>query len=335
MTVPARDVAEPQRFAEVDLLKAAGIVTVVFIHAIRSPWDPGVSAAEVWLGHVTRFGVPAFLFASGFLYATSGPVDAARTGRRLRRIGVPYLAASLLAWTVFQGAPGTGSTGSLALDLLVGSALGPYYYVFVIAGLVLVTPLFARLPRNALAAATLAAVAAQWAVDAATLWLLPLEWHLRNPLLWWGYFLAGWWARERGLHASPWLARHGRRLAAGLLPVVAALAAVAGLEGEAPRLVVRSAAWALVWTVLATLFAAGAGRPSRRPLALLSDASYAIYLFHLFAVLPLREALPAPDGALAPLPVLVPWLAGLAAPLALVVAARRALGARSRDWIGA
>lgn len=325
----------PRRYAEVDLLKAAGIVTVVFIHSIRSPWDPGVSAAEVWLGHVTRFGVPAFLFASGFLYATSAPVGAARTGRRLRRVGVPYLGASLLAWAVFRGGPGTGSTGSLPLDLLVGSALGPYYYVFVIATLVLATPLFARLPARGLAAATLAAIAAQWAVDAATLWLLPLEWHLRNPLLWWGYFLAGWWVRSHEASVSAWLVRHGRALATGLLPAAAVLAALAGLEGHAPRLLVRTAAWLLVWVALALLFAAASGRGSPRVLARLSDASYAVYLFHLFAVLPLRRALPPPSGALAPLSALLPWAAGLAAPLLLVALARRWLGPRSRDWIGA
>ena len=73
-----------RRYPEIDAIKAAGIVTIVLIHALRSPWDAGVSELERWLGHVTRFGVPGFLFASGFLYA-GAPADSVTTGRRLRR----------------------------------------------------------------------------------------------------------------------------------------------------------------------------------------------------------------------------------------------------------
>ena len=65
------------RFVEIDALKVAGIVTVVLIHTIRAPWDPAVAPLELWIGHATRFGVPAFLFASGFLYATTSPVACA------------------------------------------------------------------------------------------------------------------------------------------------------------------------------------------------------------------------------------------------------------------
>ena len=63
--------SDTRRSPEIDALKVAGIVTVVLIHTMRAPWDPAVAPLEVWIGHATRFGVPAFLFASGFLYATA------------------------------------------------------------------------------------------------------------------------------------------------------------------------------------------------------------------------------------------------------------------------
>ena len=49
-----------ERFAEVDWLKAVGILVVILIHTVRSPWEIGAAPVELWLGHVTRFAVPAF-----------------------------------------------------------------------------------------------------------------------------------------------------------------------------------------------------------------------------------------------------------------------------------
>lgn len=324
------------RRPEIDALKAAGIATIVLIHAIRSPWDPGVTAVEVWLGHVTRFGVPAFLFASGFLAARETPVPAAETVRRLRRILLPYLVASLGAqlWWALRG--GSSETGSVALDLLLGASFGPFYYVFVYVVLVALTPLLARLPRAAIAALCGLFVAAQWCVDAATLWLLPLFWHLRSPLLWWAFFLLGWWLRLNAARVDAFVRRHRGALLGALLPAVAALAALSGLEGHAPRLAVRSAAWLGIYAILALLFAVACARPALpRPLRVLSEATYAIYLFHLFFVFGVQALWPPAAGALAIGPLALAWAAGLAGPLLLVAGARSLLGARSRDVVGA
>jgi surface polysaccharide O-acyltransferase-like enzyme len=323
------------RRVEVDALKAAGILTIVFIHSIRSPWDAGVSTLEVWLGHVTRFGVPAFLFASGYLYTTRRPVPAATTLARLRRILLPYLVASLAAqaWSRARGVP--TETGSPALDLLLGASFGPFYYVFVITLLVLATPLLARLGTRIVAVLALVFVAAQWCVDAATLWLLPLFWHLRSPLLWWGYFLLGWLAGQHKARLEAWIAPRRGVLVAALLTAVLALAALSGLEGHAPRLLVRTAAWLAVYAIGALLFAATLGRArSGAILRGLSDATYTIYLFHLFFVLEVKRLVPPPPGELAPLAALLPWAAGIAGPLLLIAGARALLGRRSRDWIG-
>ena len=86
-----------RRYAEIDALKATAIATIILIHCVRPPWAPGIPPIEVWIGHITRFGVPAFLFASGFLYATTAPVSLGVTARRLRRILIPYAVVSLAA----------------------------------------------------------------------------------------------------------------------------------------------------------------------------------------------------------------------------------------------
>jgi len=324
------------RFAAIDALKAAGIVCVVFVHALPAPWQPSASPLAIWLGHLTRFGVPAFLFASGFLYATRSRVPAATTWRRLRRILAPYLVASLLAqlWRITAHAP--SNAGSTWADLLLGSSFGPYYYVFVIALLVALTPLFARAAPRHLAALLLILLVCQWCVDAALLLPLPFYWHLRNPLLWWPFFALGWLARLHREALDTWLARGRRETCAALAAGIGLLAAAAALDGHAPRLLVRSAAWLEIYAVLGLIYAWACARPEPAPLLRgASQASYAVYLFHPFFVLAAQIAANAWLGDLEPFAVALAWAAGLLGPALLVIAARRLLGARSLDVIGA
>lgn len=326
-----------QRFAEIDALKAIGIVTVVLIHSLRPPWDPAVSELEIWLGHVTRFGVPAFLFASGFLYATRSPIPWAVSARRLRHIAVPYLIASALAqtWRMLVGSATEAGAGSLWLDLLLGSSLGPYYYVFVIAGLVLVAPGLARCSPAGVAALAGVLLFAQWCVDAALVWEIPLYWQLRNPLLWWAFFAAGWLARIHLAALSGWLRPRRRSTAVALAIGVSALSAMCTLEGLVPRLWIRSAAWLDVYAILALVYvlASGDARPPRT-LRRLSDSAYAIYLFHLFFVFAVQAVAPHPWRGISLVSLAAPWIAGLAGPLLLVAISHRLLGPRARDWIG-
>ena len=129
----------PARFAEVDLLKAVGALAVLLIHTVRSPFEAAASPPELWIGQLTRFAVPGFLAASGFLYATRETVTWETTRGRLVRLALPYLLFSAVAQALrhLQGTTvwGTGS-GDLWIDLLFGASLGPYYYVFIAALLV-------------------------------------------------------------------------------------------------------------------------------------------------------------------------------------------------------
>ena len=330
--------SEPaERRVEIDALKAAGILTIVLIHSLRAPWDPSVSTFEVWVGHATRFGVPAFLCASGYLYARTSPVALATTLARLRRIVVPYLVASLCAQVFRRWLELGEGPGNFWLDLLIGASFGPYYYVFVIAILVLVTPAFARLSRRTIAGMTLVLLAVQWGVDAAPWGIpLPIRWHIRSPLLWWAYFLLGWSVRLYARPLAYQLARHRRALAVGFVASALLLTGASALEGFAPRLFVRTAAWLDVYAILGAIVVLSHGVERSPPwLRFLSDATYAIYLFHLFFLLPVARLVPpAPDraalGAIA-----LPWLAGLLGSLLLVVVARALLGRHSRNWVGA
>jgi surface polysaccharide O-acyltransferase-like enzyme len=323
-----------RRFAEIDALKSIGIVAVVLIHSLRAPFDPEISLLEVWLGHLTRFAVPAFLAASGFLYAGSTGAAARGTLRRLRRIAIPYLATSALAqlWWAYRGIP--TETGSWPADLLFGASLGPYYYVFIITGLVLVTPLFAELPDRAMAILAVALVAVQWYVDAASGMLLPFFWHLRNPLLWWGYFAVGWLLRVHYDAVLAWVLPRRRGLIAAFALLVAIFSGVSGLAG--PRLLVRTAAWLDVYAICALIFTLFCGRQQVAPaMRYLSDTTYPIYLLHMFFVLVALDLFPPAPRHASLLPILVPWVAGVLGSISVIGALQAALGKRSRDWIGA
>jgi surface polysaccharide O-acyltransferase-like enzyme len=307
---------------------------VVLIHSVRSPFTPGASEVELWIGRVTRFAVPAFLLSSGFLYASRSHVPWATTARRLRRILGPYLVASLAAqvFQLVQGAP--RSAGQMLRDLLLANSFGPYYYVLIALLVVLLAPLLARVGSRALAAILLLTVASQWVLESALLGFAPFFWHLRNPLLWIGYFVCGWVVRLHEAQIRGWLVPHRSAVLAASAGSVVLLALV-GAQAL-PVLQSQTLSWLGIYATLALLLAASFGRRAEGDiLKELSEGSYAIYLFHLFFVLPARGlTMPAP-GAFEPLAVLVPWAAGIVGPLLLIALARRALGARSRALIGA
>jgi hypothetical protein len=163
---------------------------------------------------------------------------------------------------------------------------------------------------------------------------LPFFWHLRNPLLWLGYFVCGWALRLHEESIRAWLAAHrGAALAASAGAVV--LLALAGAR-PLPLLQAQTLSWLGIYATLALLLALSFGRRGgAASLKQLSEGSYAIYLFHLLFVLPARDlSVPAP-GQFEPFAVLVPWAAGLGGSLLLIALARRLLGDRSRSVIGA
>ena len=317
---------------EVDLLKAVGIVTVVLIHCVRPSFAADASAVESQIGSITRFAVPGFLVASGYLYAFSGSTSGADTRRRFRRILVPYLVASAAAqlfWLAFEGRTITPRT--LAEEIALGSSFGAYYYVLIAALCVLLAPLLSRLGDRALAFATAVMVVAQylcWALP-----VLPMFWALRNPLYWLGFFCAGWWLGTQQPGATRWLASRRTAIcsASGAGFVALRILGTILTGPHASKLLLLLS----VWCALCGILTFGVGRTGDHPVVRqLSESTYTIYLFHLFFVLPLQRILPPAAGVFDPLAALVPWLAGLAGPFLLAAAGRALLGPRSRSILG-
>jgi fucose 4-O-acetylase-like acetyltransferase len=320
------------RWYEVDSIKAIGILTVVLIHSLRPYWQADVSTAELWLHSATRFAVPGFVLASGFLYSTREPIAWRVTYARLRRLLVPYLIASLAAQLYSVGFEGKSISASTLLhDLLLASSFGPFYYVFVALFLVLLAPGFARLSGPALVWVSAAVLVAQWLS-----WSIPglLFWVTRNPLYWLGFFLAGWWLKRTHAVTLPWLA--SARLPVCALALAVATGAAMLEELAAPRWLSGLPAWLKVASILTGLVAWAAERKGASGSArFLSDRTYTMYLFHLFFVYPVLQLLPPAPRAFDPIALGCTWLAGVVGPLLLVAASQRLLGGpRSRALLG-
>ncbi len=330
-----------RRFAEVDYVKAVGITLVPLIHTLRPSWDDGISGAELFLGHILKFAVPGFLATSGFLYATRAPVSRAITMRRLGRVLLPYLIASVLAQIYHALMTKPHPIEKILAEFFFGASFGPYYFVFSISLLIAMTPLFARLSAKGIAglAAGMFLLQAYQTVDMAIAeqpeWkIFTSYWLLRSPILWWNYFLLGWLARLHYATLAPWVAAHRRQLTIGLIAFALALTLLhqANLGLVADRL----SAWLYIYFFVLTIcvLSCGAGQVPR-PIRFLSDVSYSIYLFHLFFMYPAQRFFPHAEGSLEPSAVLAPWAAGILGSFALIWIARRALGRRARTLFGA
>ena len=350
------------RKLEVDLLKTAGIVAVVVIHSLRDFWNPDFTASELWIGQMMRFGVPAFLAVSGFLYAASAgsPASGSSIGPRLQRILIPYLVASCgaIALGLWQGQlsapPGylvealIGSTGdpsssahtaaNIALDLLLGNAFGPYYYVLVITFFVLLSPWMATLRPRALTALLLLALALQIVFEGGFWYWNDFFWHVRNPLLWGGYFVTGWWLRIHSNSITRAVQQFRGVFVLGAVALVSGCATLLAFEstGTLPHAVIQLTAWVGVYAILFLLLIVAWGRNTRSIwLARVSDLTYTIYLFHLFVLYPLRKSIGGYSEGFDPGILLGIAAASFALPFFIALGLRSLFGERTRTWIGA
>jgi peptidoglycan/LPS O-acetylase OafA/YrhL len=333
------------RSPEVDWIKAIGILTVVLIHALPNIYTGDqISLVDEWIGQVTHFAVPGFLVCSGFLFAGSSSSRSWASVRpRLQRILLPYLVFSAvswcycLAWDLLGRPASAGDPTPFWQKVVLFSTMGHYYYVFLITFLVLVTPLIARIPRALIPGATLVAMALQLAAEIQLIPLPPLFWHIRSPLRCLGPFLLGWQA-SLGLEALGRLGASGRGrhvwLAIFFVLMVGCWVGVEVVDifGQL-RLFIG---WVGIYTTLGFLLMVTLGqRDAPTCVRWLSDASYPIYLSHVFFMTPLLACWPYVSGTFDPLRIFAAWAVSLASSVVFVMLCRRILGAKlARKWIG-
>ena len=341
------------RNSAIDWIKAIGILSVVFIHCLPSFLDPGVSGVDIWLHSMTGFAVPGFLFASGFLYASQRDQPwRVMLGRRLKRLLIPYLVFSGLTYVfpvstfstrttwINESLLGSGldtSWASVLDSLAFGSALGPYYYVFVIFWLTLATPLIALIPRSMFPFFVVGSIVIGWGFTGLYWGLYSFFWWIRNPLHWLCFFAVGWWACLHYERVIQWVGGGRSKWVLGVGSIWALCAFYLAIDQSG--LWSTFVRWVEIYLSIALIFFATAGRKkSSRLIRWLSQASYSIYLSHLFFLNALLSL--SWGGASAAIGariarVVMAWSGAMAGSTGLLVLSRLDLGERrARVWFG-
>ena len=319
-------------------LRGIAILMVIGIHSL--PKAEG-SALVTALDAALRPCVAIFLFASGYLTAKSGHVP---VGKRVRRALGPYTVAFVAAYLLMAAQnPLIDNRPAIFIARYTLAYVFVYYYVFVYIGCtVLLWLVFAaagqqgadRQPR--LIALLSLAVVAGLAIGAyldpvlQRLGLSPAvinEARMRDLPFWFAFTAVG--AIIGQLAAEP-LLRQWRiaLLGATVLGYTGyALVRVSGVGDAAAYDSLAFFSYAL-FACLALLAVA----PRSRMLALLSSASYAIYLWHIFAIVILRPHLASVAPAAA---FLIKYIVALVSSVALVLAAKSLRTPRLARWLGA
>jgi fucose 4-O-acetylase-like acetyltransferase len=320
------------RLDGIDFLKAAAIVAVVFTHSgvfLFNPrftdWDRWLTTGWVW------FHVPTFLMVSGFLYFRIEPVSARHVGRRLVRVLVPYVIATLVMQ--LSGVSQTKSLEAALFQLATGAAVGFYYFVPLICACILCIWPLSRAPQALILALWLLLLAYTTATGMDPT-LRPSQnpfWNQRNAIenFYLGYFLTGWLA---AIHWSR-IAAFARRWRFTLL-VVCVAALVYWLQGfdTFPRKWVKILGVLYVWSMAGFILLATLGLRAPAFVRWLSDATYTIYLYHGTPILRTHKYVIqwAP-----PARILFRAALALGSASLLVVAVRRILGpARAHRYFG-
>lgn len=317
------------RLPGLDWLKALAMLAVAINHGGPFLMGPDATGFDRFVrGGLVLFHVPSFLVVSGFLYSRQTPQSLHAVGRRLSRFGVPYLVGSGVA--VALGFTFWRTPLDLLQHFVFGSAVGTYYYFFLLAVFVAAIWPLSRLPTAAVAAllAALCAYAVASSLFPAIAVRESMYAFMRNPLHLGGYFLCGWlasaWREPLGRFERRW------RPALGLLAGVCVAAWVAALAGALPptlRPFLRAGyTLSVVWLVF-VLVPPG---PVPRLVRFISDSTLTLYLYHHMIELTLvPHVMPLPPPLRTPLLA----VAGLAGSAALLFAARAVLGRQRTRWL--
>jgi fucose 4-O-acetylase-like acetyltransferase len=326
--------AAGERIDGIDFIKAAAIVAVVATHSgfaafypNATVWDRAFNATWTW------FHGPSFLLVSGFLYCRESPVGPGDIARRLLRVWIPYVIAS-----VFMQVSGTtpvDGPGQALHQIVTASAIPVYYYIALLSGCTLAVWPLSRLAHRGAAVLLAALFAYAVALVFAPGLHVPSSpfWMARNPLETFalGYFVLGWVAAQHRDALARCLERR-RALIGGVAAAGAAFWFVSmGRIHDPDAANLNRISYTL--SVVALILVATHGRRAGRGVRFLSTTTLAIYLYHVAPIVAVNARIvPWPP----PLRIGLQFVIGLGFGSLVAIVGRRVLGAaRARRYLGA
>ena len=159
-----------QRDSRYDLIRSIAIILIVFIHSMgmlegKAPagWSP-IRVEYALLKCLISPGVHLFLLLSGALLLGKTEPIGRFYRKRLRRILIPFILWSavvyLLTGLTTRGFDWKHCVPDFGWRLLTNGIHGTYWFIYVILGLYLVTPLFRRICRTGAGCSALLALSA-------------------------------------------------------------------------------------------------------------------------------------------------------------------------------
>lgn len=295
-----------------DVIRIVAVLGVVVIHVIADHVDPGAPAPTQVLRSLLATAVPAFVMISGALNLApaamrhgSGPFLA----RRLRR-----LLPATVAWTAFYALvmnglflPGSTSVRQQIADLLTASSYPHLYFLPLIIGLTVITPVLAiYVSASSRRAWTTGAIAAAWAMAVGAMpyltegllgeAIVPLQPGVLSYFLpYIGYYVLG---------RAAWSAPPSRRVSWWLLLVAAPMLVIATAWAYASPITeippgkallpsylaptVMPLSLALVISILSLGRSWRVGQGTERLLRRAGNATFGVFLIHFAILIPLR-----------------------------------------------
>lgn len=331
--LPGEESSQRPRVVAIDYLKAISVVAIVWIHAfVPSLFPPGNKGLYVASG-IALFAVPGFFFASGFLYQRDLPIPWPLARRRLMRILVPYLIASLFG-EIFNVAAGAyrPTLAGVLYNLATGNSLGIYYFVPLLMLMVFLSLILSRAPLLFLPLLAISLLIGFLNWTESLFYGHNFFWNVRDPFRWSGYFLFGWFLHRHWRAVAcmaPTVLLGARSLLAVMVLLYAAY--LFGQERHAWNAGIAGASYLVNYAIILAIFLLTMNAPGTAFVRWLSERSYAIYLYHFFFLSPVLQWM-SERTALAPLAA---WAAGLTCAGLLGHWVRRVLGPeRARTLLG-
>jgi len=333
-----RNGLEKQRFPEIDVLKCAGILAVVYIHSISTSFAPK-NPLGIFFADFTRFAVPGLFFAAGFLFDKKKNSTGQIIGKKLVRLLPPYLFCSLCIQ--FLNLPGLNvrlenlNASLLIHNLIFCDTLRIYYYIFVLLYLFAGGLFLRKLPDKwtlalwGLSALLLIAfVKGRIGFATSSMSLI-----FRHPCFHLFGFLSGWVFSLYYQPVGSFLKQYRTRLISGGLLLTAAVLVYTRMNGNFASFPILTQVFIYTWmTVLVT-----AGMQETKlqgVIVFISNCSYGIYLLHLPIVRACQSFYPAWSADYSFIPELVSWCSGLAGSILIIRVAQKICGPNSRYLIG-
>lgn len=329
---------EKQRFPEIDALKCACILAVVYIHSISTSFEPK-NPLGIFFSDFTRFAVPGLFFAAGFLFDKKKNSTGQIIGKKLVRLLPPYLFCSLCIQ--FLNLPGVNvrwenlSAGLLMHNLIFCDTVGIYYFVFVLFYLFAGALVLRQVPDKWVlvlwglsALLLLAFLKGRIGFATSSMFLI-----FRHPFFHLFGFLSGWVLSLHYEAIRSFLKQYQVSIICSGLALVAVIFVFTRMNGNFSSYPILTQVF--IYTFLAVLVATGLWRTKfQGVLRFFSNCSYGIYLIHLPVVRTCQSVYPEWSADYSFVYAFVSWIVGIAGSISIIMIVQKLSGRYSKYLVG-